>query len=245
MRKSDAILLYLLGSVFLSLCVYSLIKNFVLSLFIAFLLLIFFRTIFLHFYRRRKNKAVISVVDMETELSLMGSEQLDFFLSVAPAPFRPERVENGFIITDRDRIFVATNYRFSPTGADDVAKFYRFARKEKIGIVWVLGRRPTRQTMSFATSLDVLFRFVPSKKVHSYLRTRNALMSKRRLVRTRTRPAWRTIFSEAFTQKRAKYFALSGLSLSIFALFGTMRVYYFILCGVCLLLALICALKKT
>lgn len=245
MTKLDVVLLYLLGSVFLTVTVYSIIKNFVLSLFIAFLLLVFFRALFLHFYRRKKNKSVISVADMETELAILGSDQVDYFLSVIPNYYNPVKTDGGIIITNKDKIFIATNYRFSPTGADDVARFYRLAKKEKTDVVWILGRYPARQTITFASSLDILFRFVRSKKVHTFLKTRNALMAKRRVVRTRNRPRLRTIFSEVFTQKRAKYFALSGMSLSVFALFGVMRVYYFVLCGICLLLALICAAKKT
>ena len=245
MTKLDIVLLYLLGGTFLTVCIYTIVKNLVLTLFITFLLLVFFRVLFLRIYTRRKRKKVINTSEMETELSLMGPEQRDFFFSVVPAYYKPEMAEAGVIFTNKERVYLATNYKFSPTNADDVARFYRYAKKEKILVVWVLGRYPARQVMTFAASLDVIFRFIPSKKVHAFLRDANALMPRRNTTKNPRKINFKHILSEAFTKKRAKYFALSCCCLSFFSLFGAFRVYYLVFAGLSLLLTLFCATRKT
>ena len=182
---------------------------------------------------------------METELSIMGAEQSDLIIKTIPGAYGAKKCENGFTITKNVKTFVACNYKFSPTGFDDVAKFYRIAKKEKAFLIIVLGRMPKREVMVLASSLDISFRFVKSKKLHKFLLTRNALMPKRKKVKSRVKPRLSSSLNVIFARNRAKYFAFSGLSLALFSFLGIMRIYYLITCGVCLALALFCAVRKT
>lgn len=246
MSKLDAFLLYSLSALFVTAAVNSFVKNIAASIFISFLIIVLFRTVFLHFFVRKRNKSVISVPEMETELSIMAGEQLDYFFSVVPSAFSPQKCECGFTYNEKNRlVFVAPNYKFSPSSPDDVAKFYRAAKKIKADSVTVLGRFPSRNVFVFAASLDILFKFIPSKKLHKFLLSQNALMPKRRKIKNPKKPALKSVFSGIFTKQRAKFFLLSGLSLSVFAFFGVMQAYYFVMCAICIICAIVCLLRKT
>ena len=245
MTLLDKILIYSLGSILIYLILYSIIKNVAASVFITFLLIILFRVIIIHIYVRRKNKSVINVSDMENELALMGGEQSDFIMKAVGEYFKPQKHECGFYITDKNKkIMVVTNFKFSTTGADEIARFYRIAKKESVYEIWVLGKSPARNVCVFCASLDIKIKFIPSKKLHTYLLKNNALMPKRKIVKNPKKIKFKNVFNGAFTKKRAKYFALSGLWLALFAVFGIMRVYYITVCCICFALALICALKR-
>lgn len=246
MKKTDAILIYLLGTVLLTVIVNSVMKNLAASIFISLLLIILFRAVFIHIFNRKRNKSVISVTEMENELSLMASEQIDFFIGRAPKAFNPEKCECGFTYTEKEKkILVAANYKFSATSADDVARFYRSAKKNKTDSVTVLGRAPSRGVLVFAGELDIKFTFLSSKRLHKFLLTQNALMPKRRKIKNPKKPNLKTIFADVLSPKKGKYFLLCGLSLSVFAFFGALKIYYFIACAVCFVLAVCCFLKKT
>ena len=245
MTLLDKILIYLLGSVLTYLILYSIIKSVAASIFITLLLIILFRAIILHLYVRRKNKSVISVNDMENELALMGGEQSEFIMKAVGKYFKPQKHECGFFITDKEKkIMIVTNFKFSATGADEVARFYRIAKKENVYEIWVLGKSPARNVCVFCASLDIKIKFIPSKKLHTYLLKQNALMPKRKIIKNPQKIKLKNIFNGAFTKKRAKYFALSGLWLAIFAFFGVMRIYYITICCICFALSLICVLKR-
>ena len=47
-----------------------------------------------------------------------------------------------------------------------------------------------------------------------------------------------------FDKKRARYFALSGISLALFSIFSPIRIYYLVICAICLVCAVICLVKK-
>ena len=244
MKRSDFVVIYLSSFFFFAFLFASLVKNFVYGLVISFFFIIFLRFVIIRFSARRKRLTVINVQDMESELALMGSEQVDFLLKNAPLPYSPMKTENGFFITKTERIYIACNYKFSPTSIEDVAKFYRHAKKNKVLKVVVLGKYPQRATIVFASSLDVLFKFESSKKLHKFLETRDGLMPKRKIVFHRRKKKFGAIIALAFTKKRAKYFALSSLSLVAFAFFTPMRIYYFVFCAVSLVLAVVCLLQK-
>lgn len=246
MTALDALLTYILGTVLLTVIVNSIAKNLAVSIFIAVLLVILFRAVFLHIFNRKRNKSVISVAEMENEFSLMAGEQTDFLFARVPSAFNPEKCDGGFTYTEKGRkILVAANYKFSSTGADDVAKFYRVAKKVKADSVTVLGRAPSRSVLVFAAGLDVRFTFLRSARLHKFLLSQNALMPKRRKIKNPKKPSFKTLFSDVLSKKRGKYFLICGLSLSVFAFFGTMRVYYFVFCALCFALAIGCFLRKT
>ena len=241
----DKILLYLLGSFILYIITYYTVKNIAAAVFISFLLVILFRAIFIHLYVKKRNKSVISISDMEKEFALMGKEQTDYILNTVAPYFKPEKTENGFFITkDNKLIYIVPDYKFSPIGADEVAKFYRHAKKNNVSEIWILGKNPPRAVSVLAGNLDLKIKFPQSKKLHSYLHSQNALMPKKRAVKNPRRPNFKNIYNGIFAKNRAKYFALSGLWLAFFSLFGFMRIYYLIMCVLCFVVALICALKR-
>ena len=246
MKQTDKILFYLLGFVFLTLLLFSFVHNLAAALLIAFLLLVVLRTVILHLYVRRKRKKVISVAEMEKAFSLMGGEQTDFFFSAIPPAFHPRKTEGGILLFREQQIlFIAPNYKFSTTGADDTARFFRLAKKENATHVYILGRYPNRQVLVLGNSFDISFTFVRGKKLHRYLLSRNALPEKVKTVRTRKKENFCVLLENAFTKKRAKYFALSGLTILLFGFFTPMRVYYFIFSGICLLCTFVCLFRKT
>lgn len=246
MNKVDVILLYLFGFLFLSALITSFIHNLVVSFFIAFLVVVLFRTVFVHLLVRRKNKKTISVSELENVFSLMGSEQVDFFLSVVPSPFLPVKKDGGIVFTKSDeKCFLFPNYKFSPTGLDDVAKFFRIAKKENATVVYVLGRYPNRQVLLLGNSFDITFKFIPSRKLHKFLLSQNALPEKPRVYRQRKRVRFLPPLNVIFDKKRARYFALCGLSTVALGFVTPFRLYYFIFGGLSLIFTLICLFKKT
>lgn len=244
MNLLDRILLYLLGTFIVYSVTYSIAKNIAVSLFVSFLLIVLFRTVFIHLLTKKRNKTEISISDMEKEFALMGKEQADYIFNTVAPYFKPQKTENGFFIEKNDkRIYVVTNFKFSPTGADEVAKFYRHAKANNIYEVWILGKNPPRAVSLLAGNLNLKIKFLQSKKLHSYLHSQNALMPKKRIIKNPHKPNFKNIYNGIFAKNRAKYFALSGLWLAFFSLFGFMRIYYLVTCVLCFVVALICSLK--
>lgn len=245
MTRLDKILLYVLGAAFMTALFYALVKNLAAAIFIAILSVILVGILTTHFVHRKNTVNEISVYDMENVLALLGAEQTDFVLRAVPPYFKPEKNSCGFtVMKDNQKILFAVNYKFSATNLDDTAKYYRFAKKNNISEVRVLGRAPSRSVYAFANGLDVIFRFIPSKKLRKYLASQNALMPKRNPVKTRKKIRPKIFFGALFDKSRAKYFALSGLCLVLFSFFGTARFYYLALCAVCFALSAVCALRR-
>lgn len=246
MSKLDKLLLVVLGSFIITAVLRPLVKNVVAAAFIAFLLVVLLLVLISHAYNRRKNKSVITVSEMENALALMGNEQLDFFLERVPPAYKPEKYDCGFIFFRNDaKIFVAPNYKFSPTSADDAARFYRAAKKQRADTVIVLGRQPSRGVMVLTSNLEVRFRFLQSNKLHKFLLNQNALMPKPRKVKKPLKPSFRAVFNGFFLRERAKYFLLSGISIAALSFLTPYKIYYIVVSGVCMTFAVVCLLRKT
>ena len=244
MTLFDKIVLYAFASAFFTLTFYTLFKNLAAAILASVLLVVAVRAVWLRLYVRRRKKE-IGVGEMENALAMMGNEQAGYFLSVVPQAYAPELRESGIVYFDgKKKVYLFPNYKFSATGRDDVARFYRAAKKEKVDVCYVLGRQPDRQTYLLSNSLDILFTFIPSKKLHKFLASQNALMPKPRRVKNPKRPSFKHLLDEAFTKKRAKYFALSGLSVTLLGFFVPFRAYYFVFGGLSLLLSIACLVRK-
>lgn len=246
MGKIDKVLLFVLATVIGVIIFKVVTKNLVASVFIALLISTTVTIILIHVINRRKNKKVITVTEMENEFALLGSGQIEYLTSTIPEKFSPIKKDNGFIYDkDGNKVYVACNYKFSTTSFDDVAKFYRQAKEYGVSQVYVCGKQPTRNVILFASELDVLFRFLPSKKLHAYLLNQNKLPTKRKVIRPRRKLSLKNNISSIFNKKRAKHFAISGLVLGITAIFTPFTVYYVVFCSICLILSIICLLTKT
>ncbi len=246
MSKLDKFLIIILAGFILTALLRPLVKDVAAAAFIAFLLVILLFVFGTHIYNRKKNKSEISVSDAENALSLMGNEQLDFFFERTPPAYAPEQKDGGFIFFRNDvKHFVAPNYKFSPTSADDVARFYRAAKKNRADSVIVLGRQPSRNVLVFASSLDVRFVFLSSGKLHKYLLKQNALMPKPRKTKKPSKPSLKTVFNGIFLKDRAKYYLLSGISVAFLSFLTPYKIYYLVAGGLCLILAGVCFFRKT
>ena len=245
MTKIDKILLTAVSTAFITLIVVTAVKNLAAAILIAFLISVTLVKTLTHFIMRRKALKVISVIDMENEIALLGNAQKDFFMKSAPAKYSPEPCDNGFTVNlGAQKTLIATNYKFLPTSLEDVARLYRFCKANGIYLCYVLGRKPQRNVCVFAASLTVNFRFVRARTLHRTLKNRNALPEKTTRAYKKRKVNLKRYFFDVFRKKRAKNFALSGICIATMAFISPFRTYYLIICGLCLVLAVVCLLQK-
>ena len=227
----------------LTLVFYSVVKNPIAAAFIAYLVWIVIRTGFIYLTSRKRIVfGNISVGEMENVFAVWGAErQAQFLFSLFPAYYSPVLIGNTIHFTkNHTEILVICNYKFSPTGCEDVAKIYRenepAAKKE----IFVLGRAPTKNVLILANELPLKITFFPSRKLRRILIDHNALPKPIEKMNAENSPKRKEVFSKVFDAGRIKYyFFFSG----IFALYGLMniyRVWYLLFSALMLVLALLC-----
>ena len=245
MNKLDKVIVFVFGLFFAIITFFVIVKNWVGAIVIGILVAITVTILSIHISNRTNNKKNITMGEMENELALMGNKQSEYLLSALPPAYKPTLCDNGISIEkNNQKIYLATNYKFSPTSSDDVAKFYRFAKNNDICKVVVMGKTPSRQTLLLASSLSVIFYFYPSKKLHAFLISQNAIMPRKKTTITKHKTKILPQLNVIFDKKRARYFALSGISLALFSIFSPIRIYYLVICAICLVCAVICLVKK-
>ena len=255
MKKIDKVTINIIAFLAILLISLSLIKNFAASVLIAFLLTVTLYKLFVHFYSRMEKINKISVSKMEELFAIMGSEQVNYFINVTPPCFCPQKADSGYIITlNCEKTMIFPQYKFSPCSNEDIAKFYREAKKYDVENIKILSKLNARQTIMFARELDVNFEFVPSKNVRRYLYNHNALPElikkepekrKSAIEFFKKAPAeWKEFFSSIFIKKRAKYFFLSSISMAILSLFTPLKWYYILMSIVTLACGITCVLRE-
>ncbi len=227
----------------LTLVFYSVVKNPIAAAFIAYLVWIVVRTIFIYLTSRKQIVfGNISVGEMENVFSVWGAErQAQYLFSLFPVYYSPVLAGNTIRFTkNRTDILVICNYKFSPTGCEDVAKIYRENESAAKKEIFVLGRAPAKNTLILANELPVKITFFSSRKLRRILIDHNALPRPIEKKNATIRPRRKEAFSKAFDASRVKYyFFFSG----IFALYGLLniyRVWYLMFSGLMLILALLC-----
>ena len=256
MKKSDKLILISVGYFTALLISVSLVKNLAIGALIAFLITVLAERVTTLIMSRYKKTTMMPIGKMEELLALMGSEQTDLFINVTPPYFEPEKIENCFIITQNcEKVLVCPNYRFSNCSNEDVAKFYRMAKKHNINKVRVLSKLNSRSTIMFARSLDIEFEFVSSRAVRKYLFNHNALPEAinkfsvkkesfvKEFMKKSSAQKWE-FFSMMFTKKRAKYFFISSVSTSLIGLFTPYKWYYITVSIITLIGGVVCLVRE-
>ena len=192
---------------------------------------------------------------MEELFAIMGTEQVEYFMNVTPPCFCPQKSDNGYIVTlNLVKTLLIPYFRFAPCSKEDIAKFYREAKKNGIKNIKVLSKLNNRQTVLFARELDVEFDFVSSKKVRKYLYNHNALpevikksSEKKQTLKDflkKSRTEWKEFFFGIFIKKRAKYFLLSSISMAILSFFTPLKWYYVTVSAITLVCGITCLLRE-
>lgn len=255
MKQIDKVTINILGFVTVFLISLSTVKNFVAAVIIAFLITVTAYRLFVHFGRRIEKINKMSVAKMEERFAIMGSEQIDYFINVTPPYFSPEKTDGGYVVTlNCEKTMICPNYKFSPCSYDDIAKFYRTAKKEQIRHIKILSKINSRQTIIFARELDVEFEFVPSKTVRKYLYNHNALPEiikktpqKKKTIKeffTKDKAEWKEFFAGIFIKKRAKYFLLSSISMAILSFFTPLKWYYITVSIITFICGMTCLMRE-
>jgi hypothetical protein len=246
MTKFDKILIN--GSVFIInlLWMIYLIDNIAVSVFIALLLSILFNRLGVHILNRKDDKSKISISEMENLLSLYGIDyQIDLILSAIPNYFNPIQTDYGVILTlNCEQVQIFTNYKYNSCSMEDIAKFYRTAKKNGISTAYILSRQNPRNILVLATSLDIKFTFITSKQLHKKLYNHNLLMENIKPVKEKQKVKLSEILAEIFQRKRAKYFFICALILSLSCIITPYKIYYMIITSIVASFGIACILKK-
>lgn len=199
-----------------------------------------------HFLERKEIKGKISVASMENLLALNGFEfQLELIQKATPQYFGPEAIDGGMLLTmNCQKTAVFPNYKYSPSTLEDIAKFYRQAKRHSVAKVYLLSRANPRNVQVLAASLDIPFTFVPSRKLHRYLYSRNLLMEEVKVKKPRVKRPLKEVLADIFQRRRAKYFFISALSLALITLITPYKIYYLILTTLSVIMGVGCLFAK-
>lgn len=272
MTLLDRIFVRLTGYLTLLILSYSLTKSLPAAFFLALLLWVLCDRGLLLLFSRIRSVKKMSVRELEEIFAVQGVPyQREFFLSVIPPYFHPELRTNGvFFFLNCRRYLLFPCYKFSPPSCDDIAAAYRTAKGDQVEKIIVLGKKCNREILLFAKKFDMEFVFYPTKKVIDFLYKQNKVPSpifqktvwKRKkessvlfaLAQKRIRLSTvlkslktnlSTLFSEALTKKRAKYYFFSALSMAILSFLVPYRAYYILFSVLSFSLGIACLVRDS
>jgi hypothetical protein len=223
------------------------VENLAVAIFITLLITILVLTVGLHILNRKEDKSSISITEMENTLALNGNEyQITLLEKAIPDYFSPKVIENGVLFTQNlQQIAAFINYKFSPTSPEDLAKFYRNAKKQEVAKAYVLSRPSPRNVLVLGAGLDIEFVFITSRQFHKHLYKQNLLMEKTKPVKIkRPKRKFSEIFTEIFQKKRAKYFFFSALTFGLFLIITPYKLYYLIMLSIVLCFGIACLFRR-
>lgn len=247
MTKFDKIIISISVFAFILIWMIFFVENIAVAIFITLLITILVLTVGLHILNRKEDKSRISITEMENLFALYGNEyQINLLKKAIPEYFSPQNIENGIEFTQNlQKIGAFINYKYSPLSPEDLAKFYRQAKKNELVKAYVLSRPSPRNVLVLAASLDIEFVFVTSRQFHKYLYRQNLLMEKTKPVKAkRPKRKFSEVFVEIFQKKRAKYFFITALTLSLYLIITPYKLYYLILLSIVLCFGIVCLLRR-
>ncbi|NLL56728.1 MAG: hypothetical protein GX242_05905 [Clostridiales bacterium] len=246
MTKFDKIIISISVFAFTFIWISYFSDNIAVAIFTALLITILILTIGLHILNRKKNTSRINAHEMENMLALYGNDyQVSLLNKAIPKYFDPTPIENGVLFTQnlqKQAVFI--NYKYSTTTPEDLARFYRLAKKNEASKIYILSRPCPRNVLVLAASLDIEFSFVTSRQFHKHLYKQNLLMEKIKPIKTkRQRRQFSDVLWEIFQKRRAKYFFMSAITFGLFLLITPFKLYYLIMLSIVLCLGVICLFR--
>ncbi len=226
---------------------YLAMKDAVGAMIVSFLLTVTITVSFLHLTKRYMIKRNVPLQKVEDGLSFIGiKEQTNLFLSSLPPALRSEKKDNYILIGEKYILFPC--YRFSPCTKEDVSRFYRICREEGREDAYILSRQVPRDTLLFARTLPINYRFVTTKEVRTYLKKHNLLDNvtlPKKEVKVRSRKEFFSTMLNNLTKKeRARYYAVTGISLTLLGIFTPLTIYYSVFAMLSFLMAIVCCVKS-
>ncbi|MBO4479588.1 MAG: hypothetical protein J5774_04380 [Clostridia bacterium] len=246
MKTFDKLFLNGVTIALLTVVFYLIVKNPIAAAFIAYLVWIVLRTAFIYVTNRKHIVfGNISVGEMENVFSVWGAErQAQFLFSLFPAYYSPVLTGNVIrFMKNHTEILVVCNYKFSPTGCEDVAKLYRENESATPKKIYVLGRAPAKNVLILANELPIDISFLPSRKLRRILIDHNALPKSIEKKKTEKRPNGKEVFSRAFDTGRIKYYFFLSVIFALYGLLNIYRVWYLLFSALMLLLAFLCLIS--
>lgn len=247
MTKFDKILISVSIFAFILIWMIYIVDNIAVAIFTTLLITTLILSVGLHLLNRKQNKSKISISEMENLLSLYGNEyQVNLLKKATPEYFSPEIIEFGITFNQNLQKYASfINYKYSATSPEDIAKFYRIAKKNEVTKVYVLSRPSPRNVLVLAASLDLMFTFVTSRQFHKHLYRQNLLMEKPKPIKSkRPRRKFSEVFAEIFQKRRAKYFFFCALTFALFLIVSPYKVYYLVMLSIVLSLGIACLLRR-
>ncbi len=181
----------------------------------------------------RKRKSIeMTMEEMPVYLALMDRQkQTELFFSLVPDAQKGNFNSPYFTyIENGKRTLVAVLYRYFNLTQEDIASAYREAQKEEVDKIIILTRKWERKTLTLTAVLPIPFYFPDKFTVYKALKKHNALPKKPPLPKKKERQkiSIKEQFTAIFTEKRAKYFLFSALTLIIMSFLTPLKNYYLI-----------------
>ena len=242
MKFFDKLFLNGVAIALLSLLFFFVTKNYVAGMFIGYLVWVIGRTAFLYLTNRYKIVKNMTTKEMEEVFSMWGiKQQTEFFFGILPSRFEPSMTEN-VVSYDHNgaKIKLYPNYKFSPTSCEDVAKIYR-ENKDYDGKLYILGKMPSKEVLLLAGKLPLNITFLSSKEVRKQLIKQNALPEKLP-IKVCSKKSLSSAFSDTFAPEKAKYYFLSALFCSFYAILNVQRKWYIAFTVLLIVLGMGCVL---